>query len=186
MNFFEKAQNVFYVQEVLSYENFCRLEDEFNPAYNNWAFKKSESHGESPLFGHLVDSRGGLSLGANHQIIKLGTTVHMLCKKILRKNLELVRINSNIQFFGQESNFHVDSSPEMRWWTFVLFANRSWSTEWGGQLVIQTAASQYIGLPYVPNCGALFDGSVPHKGESPNRFCLSERKSVAFSFAEQR
>lgn len=186
MIFSQKAPNVFYVQDVLSCKDFFNLSDEFNPANNNWAFKKSESHGESPLFGHLVDSRGGLSLGANHQLIKFGTTVKILCKKILRKNLKLVRINTNIQFFGQESNFHVDSSPEMSWWTFVLFANPSWSTEWGGQLVIQTAASQYIGLPYIPNCGVLFDGSIPHKGESPNRFCLSERKSVAFSFAEHR
>jgi len=182
--FVEKAPKVFFVQDVLSYKDFEAINDEFRPLNNHWSFTKSEQHGQAPVFGNLAESRGGLSLGDCQKFIEIGCKVNLLSQKILGSATQLVRINTNIQFTGQESNFHVDSSPEMRWWTFVLFANMSWSTEWGGELIINTSGHDYLGLPFLPNCGVLFDGSLPHKGSAPNRLCLNHRQSVAFSLQQ--
>jgi len=182
--FAEKAPKVFFVQDVLSYKDFEEVNDEFKPLNNHWSFTKSEQHGQSPVFGNLAESRGGLSLGDCQKFIEIGSKINLLSQKILGSPTQLVRINTNIQFTGQESNFHVDSSPEMRWWTFVLFANMSWSTEWGGELIINTSDHDYLGLPFLPNCGVLFDGSLPHKGSAPNRLCLNHRQSVAFSLQQ--
>lgn len=186
LKFTQKAFKVFYLEDILTFRDFDYLVDEFNPHYNHWSFRKSEQHGEKPVFGHLAESRGGLSLGESHKFIEIGSKLNLLCQKVLGQRTRLVRINTNIQFTGQESTFHVDSSPEMRWWTLVLFANTSWSTEWGGELIVNTDGRNYLGLPFLPNCGVLFDGSLPHKGAAPNRFCLTQRQSVAFSFEQER
>jgi len=179
----EKSPGIFYLQDLLTFKDYDELADEFRPINNHWGFNKSEKHGQEPSFGHLLDCRNNKTLGANYKLIDVGSKLKLYCQKILRKNVDLMRISTNIQFFGQESNFHVDSGPEMHWWTLVLFANMQWSTEWGGELTIQTGPSDYLGLPYIPNCGVLFDGSIPHKGSAPNRFAIVERRSVAFSFA---
>lgn len=182
MEWIEKAPGIFCVRDVLPPKQFFALADEFTPEYNHWTFKKAERQGVDPNFGHLADSRDGLSLGGNLRIIELGTRIQLLCRKTLGRNAKLIRVNTNIQFFAQESAFHVDSSPEMNWWTFVLFANESWNTEWGGELILQVGASDYLGIPFIPNTGVLFDGSIAHKGAAPNRFALSHRQSVAFSY----
>ncbi len=178
----QKADKVFFVEDVLSLKDFEAVADEFNPLHNHWSFTKSEQKGQAPAFGHLAESRGGLSLGECQKFIEIGVKLTLATQKILGRRARLVRINTNIQFPGQESNFHVDSSPEMRWWTFVLFANMGWDAEWGGEIIINTKGRDYLGLPFLPNCGVLFDGSLPHKGSAPNCLCMTHRQSVAFSF----
>lgn len=184
LRFTAKAPKVFFVEDVLSCKDFVEINDEFKPLNNHWSFTKTENYGQSPVFGHLAETRGEFSLGNCQKFIEVGSKINLVGQKILGRPTQLVRINTNIQFTGQESNFHVDSSPEMRWWTFVLFANMSWNTEWGGELIVNTSGHDYMGLPFLPNCGAFFDGSLPHKGSAPNRLCITHRQSVAFSLQE--
>ena len=184
MKWYEKSKNIFFIEDVLSNKDYDELYDEFNPQYNHWVFNKSENHGNSPLFGNLVDSRDEFSIGVNFQMINIGTKINFLAKKILKRNLEMVRINTNIQFFGQESDFHVDCGEDQNWWTFLVFLSDGWDTTWGGEFIVQTNDRDYIGLPFIPNCGVLFDSKLSHKGSAPNRFCIRERKSVAFAFEE--
>ena len=106
--------------------------------------------------------------------------------------MRLIRINTNIQFHGQDSAFHTDDdyfvdNPDARCWTCVVFSEYDWDATWGGQIEIQTEenSEDYIALPFSPNCAVLFDGSLEHRGlVYPNRFAQCERKTLAFLFEE--
>ena len=83
----------------------------------------------------------------------------------------MIRINTNIQFHGQDSAFHTDDdyfvdNADARCWTCVVFSEYDWDATWGGQIEIQTEenSEDYIALPFSPNCAVLFDGSLEHRG----------------------
>ena len=84
--------------------------------------------------------------------------------------------------FGQESFFHKDGHSQC--WTFLVFVNSFWDQNWGGDFKINLPTGDCLGLTPQHNSGILFNASLDHKGDPPNRLCSVARYSVACSFEE--
>ena len=68
-------------------------------------------------------------------------------------------------------------------WTFVLFTEENWNTQWGGEFVTQDPVSkEYKYVSYIPNNGTLVPSNWLHYGKSPNSYTDQLRTSVAFSY----
>lgn len=183
MKFKVKEKNIYLLEDVYEINYYYALLEEFDFFHNAWIFNKRENK-NSPRFGLLADTYGP-GMGINHKLIDAGVIAKFHAKKILKRNLNFIRVNTNIQFFGQESDFHIDSEHDhAKIWSMVMFMAESWDVSWGGELIIQCYDKNYLGIPFIPNCGVLFNGTMPHKGSAPNRFCNFERKSLAFLFEE--
>ena len=181
MEWEKKSKNVFYVKNIFKLDYYNLILDEFNSINNSWIFEKREKN-SSPLFGELFCNVGP-DIGENLRFMDASIIAKYHCKKILERELQLIRINTNIQFFGQESNFHPDDF-QIEYWSFVVFMDYEWDLSWGGELTVETSPGEYLGLPFLPNCGVLFNAMMEHKGSAPNRFCNKERKTLAFLFEE--
>jgi hypothetical protein len=160
--------------------------DEFNSAYNPWIFEKVEPSPEgSPRsttrFGFLPKP-SPQGIGDNPCFLAASSTLKPLIQRVLRKPLSLSRINTNLQFPGQEATFHTDGGANL--WTCVLFTSYEWKTDWGGELIIRDENSSYLGIPYLPNTAVVFRASLPHRGSAPNFLCPTVRKSLAFTYEE--
>jgi len=182
MKFEVKEKNIYLLEEVYKLDYYNTLLDEFSFFYNNWFFSKTEDL-NSPFFGLLGDTHDD-EIGVNHKLLDAAVIAKFHAKKILKRNLNLIRLNTNIQFFGQESDFHEDSNLDHRVWSMIIFMADTWNVTWGGEFIVQYAPKNYFGVPFIPNHGVLFDGKMSHKGSAPNRFCKSERKTLAFLFEE--
>ena len=180
MEYQKIEDNLYSIREVFSRDVFLSGVEEFNPNNNNWVFSKAENDDEQfPRIGFLykVDSQG---VGENLALINLGVIAKFICQRILKKNLILQRVNTNIQYFGQESTLHLDG-PRNNQWSLVVFMSPFWSPEWGGEFVL----GNQISIPYIPNSAVLFKSNAYHKGSAPNRYCNHPRLSLAFLFEEQ-
>lgn len=191
MQYRKLADEVFWVKEIYSEDDFKSIGDEFNPTYNHICFDKMEAVGQ-PCFGTIHDTavfRNGRAfnnnLGWNYKLIDASIRARIYAQKILRKNLELSRVNTNLQFFGQESDWHTDANEDCPpAWSFVVYVNRSWDLTWDGQFVVEASDGEYINVSPIPNTGVLFNSKLEHRGGAPNRFCMGPRWSVAFIFDE--
>jgi hypothetical protein len=111
-------------------------------------------------------------------------TVKLKILKHIKEKIQLIKIHVNGQTALQKSNFHTDFIPE-KTWTFVLFTEFSWNTQWGGEFVCQNKETGgYHYTPYIPNHGVLIPANWQHYGCSPNAFTEKLRTTVAFSYAE--
>lgn len=173
------------LKEILPVDDFLLLNGEFNSAYNNWSFKKNDGGYGHPPRGCLRKPPAKIdTLGDNPLLIKYGSHLKYKCEKILRSRLLFYRVNTNIQFFGQESSFHTDGEEHERSWTLNIFACTDWETPWGGQFVIQDELGDYTYHSYIPNEAVLFKGHLPHMGHAPNVLCKIPRLTVAYTYRE--
>ncbi len=176
---------IYRAHNVLDQDSSNLILDEFK--YNNWKFTKAEP-GERILRGWLQtknahDSDGDI-IGYNNQLTKLATNIQYKLQRLLIHNpLKLYRINTNIQYYGMESSFHVDSTTGKAW-SFVYFIGPEWDTSWGGEFCVCTGPEDYQYIPYIPNTGVLFDASLEHMGSAPTRHCNIPRLSLAFVYHE--
>ena len=84
--------------------------------------------------------------------------------------------------FGQTQKFHIDFQTNDVW-TFVLFTEENWNTQWGGEFVCFDGINkEYKYTPYVPNTGALIPSNWEHYGASPNECTGNLRTTMAFSY----
>lgn len=174
-------------EDILPLNMFYRAQEEIFPRYNNWNYKK-----EGTLIPEELDDFypqrmsvakvNGDTLGWSLPLIEVGTWVKLVTEYTIKKKVDLVRINTNIQSFGQESTYHTDGSE--REWTFLVFLNSNWNAEWGGDFTIQLDNNFYMGITPLPNSGILFRGDFFHKGNAPNRLCPTQRWSAAYTFSE--
>jgi len=110
-------------------------------------------------------------------IIKLKILKH------LKQKMQLIKIHVNGQTFGQVAEFHYDFL-EQNSWTFILFTNTFWNTQWGGEFVCQDPdTGKYNYTTYIPNCGVLIPAWWQHYGSSPNHSTDKLRTTIAFSYA---
>lgn len=190
MNFEKVNEDLYLIENALSVKNFLLVRDEFNSWYNKWIFNKKEFDRKhrDPCRGQIEKIRApDGSLGYNFQLIRVGTVVKLHCEYFLKKKLHFRRIHTNIQFFGQESTFHIDSDERSdgKDWSFLIFMNTEWSIEYGGDFICEIGHHQYKNVPFIPNNGVLFNSSLPHRGAAPNSLCLHKpRKTVQFLFNE--
>ena len=171
------------LKDILSLKEFYQIQDEFQ--YTQWDFNKKENTESDayPRRGELRKPKYGNTLGDNITFLNIGSRLKLHVEKILRKKIELRRINTNIQFFGQHSSFHKDSTTKSAW-TLIIFCNKIWDTNWGGEFVIQNNEGDYSYVPYIPNTGVLIPAWLEHQGLPPSRLCNSPRISLAFTYRE--
>ena len=177
-----KVDNFYRLCNVLSPDDFFALNDEFNSRHNTWRFTKNDG-GENHPYRGCIDKPLSIvdTVGDNLTLIKYGSLLKYKCQKILQRRLKLNRVNTNIQFFGQESSFHTDGYDS---WTLNIFVSPYWQTEWGGQFILTTGPDLYHYETYIPNNGILFPAHLEHMGYAPNVLCKVPRMTVAYTYKE--
>ena len=110
------------------------------------------------------------------------TTILLKVKRYLRQDIRLLRIHSGAKYFGCEPAFHTDFKEDYCF-TFVLFTNRYWNTNWGGEFIAQNPiTNEYNYVPYIPNNGVLVPSNWEHTGTPPITPKAGLRTSVAFVY----
>lgn len=195
----KKLHDDLHTIEQCFQDNFyVGIVEEFTACYNHWEFRKKEPFREEgiqlPRFGNIFKPKGVGDLGDNLLFINAGEIAKYQVQKILGRKVDLRRVNTNIQFAGQESTLHEDGGADS--WTYCVFVQASWHEEFGGpfQIIIEEESTKPFTrgsvheflVPYRPNCGVLFRGDHSHRGYAPNHLCPKERMSLAFTYTEVR
>ena len=162
------------IKNVLPEQDFIFLQDELK----DWTFNNGSNHG---------DEYSKTFFGQEHRFdrmpyYKAATIVSLKMKKYLREKLRLVNIHSGAKLFGSHPEFHYDFE-DTKCFTFVLFTNMNWNTNWGGEFVAQDIdTGEYNYVPYIPNNGVFIPSHWQHTGTSPLTPEAGIRTSVAFIF----
>ena len=177
------AKNLWAIDGIVdSPETMDMIMDEF--AYNQIWMDKIEKFDDvpknAPRWSYLSKARGS-SLGDSTALIRLGEKFKYVAKKILKRDLILLRVNTNIQLQHQDTTFHMDGGDNS--WTLLVFAGSFWNSNWGGEFVCKTEET-YVSVPYIPANGALFRGDMAHRGCGPNGLAELPRYSIAFTYVD--
>ena len=117
--------------------------------------------------------------------VKAATIIKLKILGYIRKNIKLCKIHCNGQTSNQISQFHVDFDPDDVW-TFVLFTEQYWNTQWGGEFVVaHPRTGEYFYNTYIPNNGVLIPANWEHCGHPPFPCTDNVRTTVAFSYMEK-
>ena len=94
----------------------------------------------------------------------------------------LIRCYANAHTFGVEGYPHTDSQRTHDQ-TLVVYMNKSWRREWGGETVVY--AGDDIAHAELPkfNKGLIFPGKEFHTARSVSRICPELRRTLMFKFA---
>jgi predicted 2-oxoglutarate/Fe(II)-dependent dioxygenase YbiX len=113
--------------------------------------------------------------------------VHSLIEHFLmRRNLKVLRVYANGQFYGQNGSFHQDDLRPGTW-TFLLYCNdivRDEIDEWHGQTEFKLEDDRITSQQPVPNLGILFRSDIPHRGLAPSKHVTEMRVTVAWKLQE--
>lgn len=113
---------------------------------------------------------------------KASIIIQLKILRYIKKSIRLCKIHCNGQTRGQAASFHRDF-PDDDVWTFVLFTEKNWNTQWGGEFVSQhPKTKEYFYTPYIPNTGALIPSNWQHYGQSPNMSTNKLRTTIAFCY----
>ena len=166
------------ITDVLDNNLFVYLNETLHE-YSKWRFSNRSYDGGTPSWGYNSDLDSQLLFFEAASIIKIKVQRH------IKKNIHLCKIHCNGQTSGQTCQFHEDFELDDTW-TFVLFTELYWSTQWGGEFVSQHPESKkYYFVPYIPNTGALIPSNWQHYGQSPNANTQKLRTTMAFSYMEE-
>lgn len=106
-----------------------------------------------------------------------------LTKNVISQNFDLISSHLNGQFIGQKGSCHIDSKPNSKSYTLMVFINYKWKKEWGGEFQLLKKCKDNIevthSIEYIPGRVILFDGSIPHRGLDPLETNVF-RKSLIF------
>lgn len=161
------------IQNVLPKKCFESLWEEIE---ESWSFINQSIKDGSVFWGKKYNN--------DITSIYASTVVKLKIQKILKRKLNLIRIQHNAQTGFQETNFHKDATVD-NVWTFVLFTSPYWNTNWGGEFVLLNHQKQdFDYIRYFPNNGVLFPSYWEHKANSPNGSCEGIRTTVAFNFCD--
>jgi Rps23 Pro-64 3,4-dihydroxylase Tpa1-like proline 4-hydroxylase len=171
------------VPNFLDQHNFVLLYDEI--FYGGWQANNRDT--AEDIKNNFYSSRVSLSIKTSNPLIYLSVAsyVRLKLKKFYKEVGLLKRWHVNGQFFGQESNFHIDvpHKNDTSSLTCVIFTNTEWSTYWGGEFCLyDPRINEYKYVSYVPNTAVIFPSEFEHCGKSPNINADSLRTSVAFIF----
>lgn len=191
MKIHEIDTNLYSIYDAIDTTTMGLLLDEFDCGYNGINLSKREiigdvgNSGPRPRWLCLLKPEGeeqySDTLGDVQQFIRVADNLSILVRKILKRNVELKRINTNIQFPTQDATFHLDGGADR--WTLLLFLSRNWNTNWGGEFICQVGDT-YHGIPFIPTRGVLFNASYWHRGSAPNIMADEIRRSIAFTYQE--
>ncbi len=181
---------------ILSRDDYFALMDEFRGEYNPWMFYKKEHWSYKcdgtkikDRMGHVPYPKWGAihkptedELGDNLCLINIGENLKYAVQKQVKHPVYLERINSNIQFPGQEGTFHFDGDEHM--YTMIVMVAQGWESQWGGDFICVGENDEHYITPYRPNRGILFQANYKHRGSAPNNFAWLERKTIAFTYRD--
>jgi SM-20-related protein len=96
----------------------------------------------------------------------------------------LTRCYSNRHTFGTEGYIHTDTHRQEDH-TCVIYMNKDWSADWGGETVFYTLDKAEIIRSIVPKFGriAAFSGTIPHRASPVSRVCSEARTTLMFKAA---
>ncbi len=182
-------RNLYYIDELLTEDDYISIMEEFIPIHNNIQFIKKDSGSSDrvrpgmgltyPKWGEIIKNCDGQGIGDNITLIRVGEIIKYQLQKIIKRKVSLHRINTNIQFPLQEGTFHTDGGQNC--WSVVLFVCAMWDPQWGGDFIC-LSDGDYISLPYKPNGGVILNAAMHHRGSAPNYFAPIERVSVAWTY----
>ena len=170
------------IKDVLNPDFFCDVNETMHH-YMRWTPNNySESPGNNkkdPVSWGVVVKNSELIMFKAATIIKLKILRH------IREKIQICKIHYNAQTCGQTSKFHKDFDEELLCWTFVLFTEKEWDTQWGGEFVCQhPETKEYFYTPYIPNSGVLIPSSWQHHGQSPSPITDQVRTTLAICYME--
>lgn len=179
MKYEKLEEGVWALSDILKPSEADSLDDEFTKPLIQY---KRESYSPKHCSHWLGLAKSNEYIGDNHLLISIAERVKFTGMRILQTNLKLERVNTNIQFKLNDTVFHEDG-PE-NYWTFLIFYNTSWNSDWGGDFIINYAPAKYRGIPYIPDTGAFFNANMPHRGCAGNTLSEKLRFSIAFTYSE--
>ena len=163
------------LSDVLPSQLFFSLRDEFQ--YTGWGFR-NYSDGEGERTSWRINEENDKLI-----MFQCASVIKLKIQKYLRQDLIFIKAHSNGSTFGQTCKFHIDFK-EHNVWTFVLFTEKDWNVQWGGEFVaFNPATREYKYVTYMPNCGALIPSNWDHYGAAPNEMTDQLRTTMAFSYA---
>jgi len=164
----------FEISNVLKYETFCSV----NSQMIDWAYiNKSYKDSDDIAWGQYNNE-----ISSNLVYYKAATDIKYKIQKELKKDLVVCKMHTNAQTFGKRSNFHKDFRVK-ECWTFILFTELHWNTQWGGEFVCESNDGKYFYTPYIPNSGVLIPSEWEHYGSSPNVHTGQLRTTLAICYA---
>lgn len=167
------------LKDVFSSQKFFQLRDEFKYGkwqLNNYSDPKHDEKSEERVFWTMEN------IWENITIYECASIIKLKIQKYLQQNLFFIRAHSNGSTFGQSSRFHIDYESDDIW-TFILFTEKNWNTQWGGEFVVYNPIEEeYNYTSYIPNSGALIPSNWQHYAMSPNERTDKLRTTIAFSY----
>jgi hypothetical protein len=127
--------------------------------------------------------KGEYNQNANEWIVEVGDRFLAICGN------EYVLIRSMLagNTFGQDGDIHDDWLVPGESLTGVLYLNRRWEDNWGGETVVYNREDRNQVEISKFEAGKLivFDGSNPHIGKGPQRACGELRCIIAVQAVKQ-
>jgi len=161
------------IKDALPINQFMDLNDCLDPYKRGW------------LLNNAIMTGNLLSWGRNDKDLELpfynaATTIKYKCSKLLKKDLELIRIHANGQTTGQICGFHEDFKDDKAY-SVILFTSSHWNSEWSGEFIC-LVDGEYKIAPYIPNHAVLIRADWQHNANCPNHLTDKLRTTVAFSY----
>ena len=117
-------------------------------------------------------------------------------EKITKMRFQVERIYANAQTTSLDGFPHYDLADD-NGYTFLIYMNREWRYEWGGETVfldryfdiesnepVEVSKNYRFFVPK-PNCALFFPGKIYHFGKSPTRDFNGIRYTLAFKLFEK-
>jgi len=159
-----------------------------------WFFgQKSNNDTVYPMWGQgFYDTfKGEYNQNSNEWIVEVGDCFLYKCNETLEEDdhNKYIMVRSMLagNTFGQDGDIHDDWLVPGESLTGVLYLNRRWEDNWGGETVVynredrnQVEISKFEAGKLI-----MFDGSNPHIGKGPQRACGELRCIMAVQAVKQ-
>jgi hypothetical protein len=102
-------------------------------------------------------------------------------KKKFDEDDVLTRCYANGSTYGIDNKLHTDSTNKGSK-TFILFLNRNWNVDFGGETILFNDKENSVIFSKVPrfNDGLLFDGNIWHRATSITKYARDIRITLMF------
>ena len=141
-------------------------DDTIQPNYPMWA-------------QHFYDSWNQTYVDEPHlEFVKELGTKFMALPEVENFNT-LIRIMLSGNTFGQDGDIHIDWPVKNESITGVLYLNRNWEDNWGGETLVYNEDGSIFTSKLKAGNLLLFDSALPHIGKGPQRRCGELRSIIA-------
>jgi len=150
----------------------------------HWFFgQKSNNDTVYPMWGQVFYNgfKGEYNQNANEWIVDAGNRFMDICGD------EYIMVRSMLagNTFGQDGDIHDDWLHEGESLTGVLYLNRRWNDNWGGETLVYGPDGSVEISKFEAGKLIVFDGSNPHIGKGPQRGCGELRCILAMQAVKQ-